>query len=211
MVLQRGDLAVQDDTAEILDVAVDRVAQKSRLHPGGKAVHGIENGRAVHQKQRKDVIQVIDVPEKDEQRRQHQPHTDVEQNQAGDGVQQHQKARREGNAVDGDEQEEHQQRQAEVDQRRDVFGQQEHILWHVDLGDDAAVVHQRAHAGGGGVLEIVVHQVSAEQVDGVVRLVMREKLAENQAHDQKLQKRRQNAPPHAQHSALVFDFEVTGD
>ena len=80
---------------------------------------------------------------------------------------------------------------------------------HVDLGENMGVARQRGHALVGGLAEKGKHQVAAEEEGGVVGRRAAEKLGEHQSHHQQRQQRRQHAPGHAQHSALIFLFEVT--
>ena len=47
----------------------------------------------------------------------------------------------ERDVVDDAERKEHTQRDAEVDQRLHVLGEQEQVLGHVDLGEDGCVAH----------------------------------------------------------------------
>lgn len=115
MELRGGDHAIQHHQAHILDRAVHRVEQKHPLNRRRIAVHRVEDRRHIHQQHRKHVVQVRNIPEKHEQRRQNQPHADVEDHQAEDRIEDRDEFPGERHAVDRREQEEHQQRQAEVD------------------------------------------------------------------------------------------------
>lgn len=208
---RRGNRSLQHDQTHILDRAVHRVNQEQPLDRRRVAVHRVEDRRHVHQQHREHVVQVRNIPEEHEQRRQNQAHADVEDHQAEDRIEDRDEFRRERHAVNGRKQEEHQQRQAEVDDCRNVLRQQEHVFGHVDLREDVRIAHQRVHAAGCRLAVIREHQVAREQVRRVVRHISAEELGEHQAHDQQGQKRRQNAPPHAQHRALVLLLEVALD
>lgn len=149
MELHGGNRAMEHDLAHILDRAVHRIAQEQPLHRRRVAVHRIENGGHIHQQHGEHVVQIRDVPEKHEQRRQDQPHADVEDHQAEDRIENRDEFPGERHAVDRRKQEEHQQRQAEVDDRRHVLRQQEDVFRHVDLREDVLVRHQRVHAAVG--------------------------------------------------------------
>ena len=104
--------------------------------------------------------------------------------------------------------EEHAQIQAKIDEGGHVFGQQKQVLRHIHLGKNAGVCHQGVHAAVGGLPIVGEHQVAAEQVDGVMGGVPAEKLGKYQTHHQQIQQRRQYAPAHAQHGALVFLLKI---
>ena len=206
-----GDGGLNDDLSEIADKEVHRVQQEEIAHHGRVVIDGVEDGGHVHQQLGEHAPQVLDIPEEDEQGGEDEPHPDVEQHQAPHGVEQADELPGEGDVVQGAEQEEHAQGQAEVDEGLHVFGEEEEVFWHVDLGEDAGVAHQGGHALAGGLVEIGEHQVAAEQVGSVVGHVMPEELREDQPHDQQGQQRGEHAPGHAQHRALIFLFEVPLD
>lgn len=203
-----GDGGLDDDLPEVPDEQVHRIQQEQALGRVAIAVNGVENGGHVHQQLGKHCPQILDVPEKHEQRRQNQAHADVEQHQEGNGIQQADQPPGERDVVQYAEHKEHAQRQAEIDEGLDVLGKQEQVLGHVDLGEDAGVAHQGSHPLAGGFVEVAEHQVAAEQIRGVMGRVPPEKLGEHQPHHQQHQQRRQHAPQHAQHRPLVFLFEV---
>ena len=203
-----GDGGIDDDLAEVADEQIDGVGQKQALHRVAVMVDGVENGGHIHQQLGEDAPQILDIPEEHEQRRQDQPHAYVEQRQTKDGVEQQDKAPGEDDAVQHAEQEKDAQRQGKVDQRLDVFGEQEQVFRHVDLGENGGVACQRGHALTGGFVEVGKHQVAAEQVGGIVLHAPAKELGEHQTHHQQHQQRRQHAPRHAQHGAFIFLLEV---
>lgn len=207
----RRDGGLNDDFAEIADEQVHRVEQEQVLRHGAVAVNAVKDGGHIHQQLGKDRPQVLDVPEEDKQRRQDQPHADVKQHQTADGVEQHHELPRKRDAVQCAEQEEHAQGQPEVDQGLHVLGKQKQVLGYVHLGEDARVAHEGGHTLRRGLIEVREHQVSAEQIGGVVRHTPTKKLRKDQPHDQQGQQRRQHAPGHAQNGAFVFLFEITLD
>lgn len=153
----------------------------------------------------------MNVPEEDEQGGQDQPHSDVEQHQAADGVEKENQLPGKRDTVNDTEDEKHAQRQPEVDQCLDIFREQEHILRHIDLGKDPGISHQRGHPLRGRLIEIAEHKVAAKQIGGIVRHTAPEKLREHQPHDQQRQQRRQHAPEHTENGSFVFLFKVAFD
>ena len=63
----------------------------------------------------------------------------------------------------------------------------------------------------GGVAEKREHEVAAEEEGRVMRGIAAKKLREHEAHHEQRQQRRQYAPRHAEHGALVFLFEIALD
>lgn len=113
---------VDHDQAEILDDAVHRIEQEKTLNRRGIAVYRIEDGGQVRQQREEDVIQILCVAEENVHGGQYQAHANVQQRKAENGIQEHDDLPCEGNSVDGGEEEEHQQCQAEIDDTADVFG-----------------------------------------------------------------------------------------
>lgn len=183
----RGYGGLDDDLAEVADEQVHRVEEEQMLRHRGVAVDGIENCRHIHQKLGEHAPQVLDIPEKDKQRREDQPHADVEQHQQGHGVKQEDDLPGECDTVQEAKEDEHDHGQAEVDEGLDIFGKEEQILGHIDLGEDGGVAHEGGHSLTRGFIEIGENQVPAEQVGGIVLHVPPEKLGKHQAHDQKHQ------------------------
>ena len=105
--------------------------------------------------------------------------------------------------VQNAEHEKHAEGQTEVDEALDVFGEQEHVLRHVDLGKNGRIAHEGSHALVRGLTEKREHQVATEQIGRVVRGIAPKKLRENQPHDQQGQQRRQHAPGHAEARACI--------
>ena len=176
-----------------------------------EAVDRIKDCRHVHKQLCKHAPKVLNIPEKDKQRREDHPRTDIEQYQEADRVHQTDEAPGERDVVQDTEDKEHTERQAEVNQALDVFGKQKNILRHIDLSENVRVAHQRSHTLIGRITEKGEDQVAAEEVCRIVRGIASEEIRENQAHDQKGQQRRQNTPGHAKDRALIFCFEVAFD
>ena len=185
----RGHGGVDDDLPEVPDEQVDGIRQKQALDVVAVVVNGVEDGRGVHQQLGKDAPQVLDIPEEHKQRRKDQPYADVEQHQQAGGIQQQEEPPCERDVVKGAEHEENAQRQAKVDEGLHVLREQEQILGHIDLGEDARVAHQGLHALRGGLVEVGEHQVAAEQIGGIVRHVPPEELGKHQLHHQQHQQR----------------------
>ena len=110
-----------------------------------------------------------------------------------------------GDVVQNAEHKEHAQGKAEVDEGLDVFGEEEQVLGHIDLGKDAGVAHEGGHALAGGLVEVGEDQVAAEQIGGIMGGIAAKKLRKDQPHDQKGQQRGQHAPGHTQHG-VVYTF-----
>lgn len=206
-----GDHAVDDDFAEVADVDVHRVHIEQILDLQRIGVDVVEDGGQVHQEHGEHAVEVFDVPEEDEQGREHHPHADVEYGDAHDGIDEQQEVPVEGDALGSHEDEEDHQGQQEVDEGLHVAGEQEHVLGHVHLGKDPGVAHQGAHAAGGGVVEVGKEQIAAEEVDGIVLGGAAKELGEDQRHDNQRQQRGDDAPYHAQYGALVLLLEVPLD
>lgn len=171
-------------------------------------VDGVEDCRHIHQKLGEHGPEVLDIPEKHEQRRQDQAHADIEQDQAAGRVQQQDKLPGEGDVIQNAEQEKHAQCQSEVDQSLDVLGQQEQVLRHIDLGEDIRVFQQRGHPQSGRLAEAGKDQVAAEQIGGIVLHRGAEKPGKDQPHHQQRQQRGEQAPRHAQHRSFVLFLEI---
>lgn len=109
-----GDRGLDDDLAEVTDEQIDRIDEKQALDRIVVLFNGVEDGGHVHQQLGEHGPQVLNVPKEHKQRRQDQPHADVEQYQQGDGVQQENQLPGEGDAVQHTEHKEHAQGQAEI-------------------------------------------------------------------------------------------------
>ena len=203
-----GDGSLDDNLPEVTDKEIHRIQEKQVPHHGGVIIDGVEDSGHVHQQLGENTPEILDIPEENEQGGEDQPHPDVEQNQHADGVEQADQLPGEGDVVQDTEYKEHTQGQAEVDEGLHVLGEEEEVLGHVDLGEDAGVAHEGGHTLTGGLVEVGEDQVAAEQIGGVMRGMPAKKLRENQPHDQKGQQRGEHAPGHAQHRAFVFLFEV---
>lgn len=136
---QGRDRRFDDYFSEIPNEQIDRVDQKQTLDRIAVLVDGIEDGRHIHEKLRKHRPKILDVPEEHEQGRKNQSYTNIEQDQAANGVQQQDELPGECNAVQNAEQEKHQQRQAEVYQALNTFRQQKQILRYIDLRENICV------------------------------------------------------------------------
>ena len=106
--------------------------------------------------------------------------------------------------VDGDENEEHKQRNGEIYRLCNALRNEEIVLGYGYLAVYLSVIVKNAHGASGGCGEIVEQQQSAEQVYRVVRHVAAEKGAEDHVHGQQQKQRRKRAPEYAEGRALVF-------
>ena len=189
MVQKVGNAAVNYNETEILYIAENWIAQEQTLDDGRKTVDLVKNRGHVHEQQGKDIVQICDIPKEHEQRRQHKPYADVKNHQTDNGVDEGEKMDTKGNMVEGRKHKIGAKGQAEVNERGNVFGQQKHILWHIDLADNAPVCHQCVHAAAGRFFEIGKDKVAAEQVCCVMWGIAAEELCKHQPHDQKRQQR----------------------
>jgi len=142
----RRDGGLDDDFAEVADKQVYWVEQEQVLYHGAVPVDAVKDGGHIHQQLGEHRPQVLDVPEEDEQRRQDQPHTDIEQHQTANGIEQQNEFPSERDSVQRAEQEEYAQGKPEVDQSLHVLRKQKQVLGHVHLGEDARVAHEGGHA-----------------------------------------------------------------
>lgn len=106
------------------------------------------------------------------------------------------------------EDEEHAERNAKVDDGLNILGEQEHVLWHVNFGEDGRVGYERRHTLGGGLVEVREDQVAAKKVDGVVVDLVAEELGEDDLHDKQGEQGIKHTPKHAEHRTLVLGFEI---
>lgn len=98
-----GNAPVNDDLPEVADKEVDRIDVKQLLAQRRETVDGVEDGRQVHEQHGEHVIQVLDVPEEDEEGGEDHSHSDIKEDEAGDGVEQAEELPGEGQAVQGHE------------------------------------------------------------------------------------------------------------
>lgn len=184
MELRCWDNAVDDDLSEIPDIEIDGVDQKQTLYPIGKGIDGIEDGRHPHDELGQNAPQVLHIAEKDEQRRQDQPHAQIEDHQTHDGIEQQNELPRERDTIQCRKSEEDQQRQPKVDKGGHVLRQQEQVLRHIHLGKYTGVAHKGVHAKVGGIGKVGEHQLTGKQVNHIVVHVVAKKVAEYQPHDE---------------------------
>lgn len=110
------DSGLNYDLAEVADEQVNRIEQEQVLHFRAVTVNGVEDSRHVHQKLGKDRPEILDIPEKHEQRRQHQSNPDIKQHQTGNGVEQQDEFPGKRDAVYDAEHKKHAERQGKVNQ-----------------------------------------------------------------------------------------------
>lgn len=204
-----GYSSLNDDLSEVADKKVHRVQKEGILNQWAVAVNGVENGRHIHQQLGEYAPKILNVPEEHIQRRQDQPHADVEADQKANGIEQQNPPPGKGYSVQNAEQHEHAQSQPKVDEALDIFGEQEQILGHIYFGKNPGIVQKRTHALACGFIEKGEDQVSTEQVNGVMFHISTKELGKYQTHHQQRKQRRQNTPGHPQHRALVFLFEIS--
>ena len=184
MELRGGNGPLQHDFPEVADIDIDRIQQEQLPPELWKAVDAVKNCGHIHEQQGKNAVQVLDVPEKYVQRRQDQPDPQVEEHQTDHRVDQQNKFPGDGDSVNDHKEGVNQQRNAEIDEGRDVFGEQEQIFGYIHLGENLRVVQQRGHPFIGGVTEKGKDQLSGEEVNGVVLDGGPQKRPENQVHHQ---------------------------
>ena len=143
--LQRGYRTVDDNCTEVLDDAVDRVQQEPSLNFRRITVQGIEDNGQVVQQSQEDAVEILGVPEENIPGGQDHADPDIEYSQTDDREDQGKHMRTEGDPVEDTEDEVDSQGQQEVDEGRDVAGEQEKVLRDIDLLDDPGVVHQAGH------------------------------------------------------------------
>lgn len=140
MELRGGNGPLQHDFSEVADIDIDRIQQEQLLPELRKAVDAVKNRGHIHEQQGKNAVQVLDVPEKYVQCRQEQPDPQVEEHQTDHWVDQQNKFPCDGNSVNDHEEGVDQQRNTEIDEGRDVFGEQEQVFGHIYLGENLRVV-----------------------------------------------------------------------
>ena len=116
MKLQRRNGCFNHYLAEVPNIQVDWIEQKQILSKLREAPDVIKDRRHIHQEHGKDAVQILNIPEKQIQRRQNQSHAQIEYNQANDRVQQKDKLPRNGNPIDHHKNKIDDQRETEVDQ-----------------------------------------------------------------------------------------------
>ena len=127
----RHDPVDNGDTEE-LDITVNRIDIEDIFQYA--ELRGIvENRGHIHQQLSENGPKILHVTEEHEERRQNQPHSDIENDQAGDRDEKRQKDGAERDAVDETEKQKYEKRQSEVDQRRYGSGEQEEVFRYVDL------------------------------------------------------------------------------
>lgn len=208
MVCQTRNVSVNHNDTEILDIAEYWIAQEQALNHRRVTVDLIKYCGHIHEQQGKDIIQIPGVPKENKQCRQDQAHANVKYDQTDDRVNQRKEMATEPDPVNGGKNKEYNQRQTKIDQRRYIFGKEEHIFGNVDFCNNTAVGHQCVHTTGGGLLKIGVYQVSAKQIGGIVLHVAAKKMGKHQPHNQQCQQRRHDAPAHSENCALVFLLKV---
>lgn len=180
---QRRYNKVNNYLAEIRDKKIYRVHQKCMLHQWRISVQSVENGRHIHKKLSEDAPKILDISEKDEPGGQNKAKTDIEADQQPYGIEQEHPTPCKCDSVKDAEQHKHAQRQTEIYKTLYVLGQQKQVLRHIYLGEDTCVAHERAHALRAGFVEESKHQVTAEQINGVVFHCSPKKLSKHQFHD----------------------------
>lgn len=106
---------VNHDFPKVADEQIDRVKQEQALNRIAVVINHIEDSGHVHQQLRKYGPKVLDIPKEHVQCRQNKPNTDIEQQQAGNRIQQQQKLPSKSNPVQDTEKEKNTQRKPEID------------------------------------------------------------------------------------------------
>ena len=107
-------MAFKHDHTQVLDVAVDRVQKEYSLNPACKSIRIVEDCGHIHEKQRKHVIQILRIPEKNIQCRKDHSNSDVQHGERNDGIDDCEHAGIERHMVQRYENKEHHQRQPEI-------------------------------------------------------------------------------------------------
>lgn len=110
--------------------------------------------------------------------------------------------------IQNTKQKKHTQRQSKVDQRLHILGKQKQVLGDVDLSEDPSVTHERGHALAGRLVKAGKNQIPTKQIGRIMRCGSSKKLGKHQLHHQERKEWRQDAPHHAQRSALIFFLEI---
>ena len=131
--------------AEIAYKEIDRVKQKEVFYCLAIAIDIIKNSGHIHQKQRKNAPQVLDVSEKNKERRQNKADSDVKEDKPEDRIDQEDELPGECDMIKNAKNKEHAERQAKVNKALDIFGHQEKILRYIHFGKDTGVLQQAAH------------------------------------------------------------------
>ena len=139
MILQGRDSGIDHDQAEVANKKINRIREEEALDLGAEGVNRIKDRRYVHQQLGKHTPKVLNIPEENKQSRENHSCTGVKQHQKTDRVQQADEAPCERDAIQDAENEEHAERQPEVNQALDVFGEQEQVFWYIDLGKNVRV------------------------------------------------------------------------
>ena len=113
--------AVDHHTAEILDCTKYRIDIEHILDIRRIAVYRIEDSRHVHQKHGQDIVEILNIPEKDVQRRKNQANADVEKNQINDRINQRDEFPGERHTVNSSKYKENHQIEAKVDNGGYIF------------------------------------------------------------------------------------------
>lgn len=89
--LRRRDSSIQYDLSEVPDIDVDRIEQKKVLSNLGEGFNAVKDGGHIHKQQRKNAVEVLNIPEKYIQRGEDQPYPQIEYHKAGYRVNQQDK------------------------------------------------------------------------------------------------------------------------
>ena len=86
------------------------------MYGRGKRIDLIKNRGHIHQKKRKNIIQIPNIPKEHKQSRQHQSNANVKNHQTDNGVDEGKKMDAEGDMVNGSKHEKDAKGQTEIDE-----------------------------------------------------------------------------------------------
>lgn len=204
----RRNRCLNHNFPEVPDKQIHRVEQEQVADHRTVVVDGVKNSGHIHQQHGKHAPEILDVPEEHKQGRKDQAHANVEQHQKANGVEQAHQLPCKCDVIHYAEYKEYTQSQAKVDERLDVLREKKQVFWHIDLGKDPGVAHERGHALAGRLVEVRKYQITAEEVGGIVGGSPSKKLGEYQPHNQQGQQGGQYTPGHPQHCSLILFLEV---
>ena len=110
--------------------------------------------------------------------------------------------------IDDAEYKENYKRKSEVHKRRDVLGEQEQILRHIDLVNDRSVADHGSHAVVGRFLEIRHNDRARKKIDRIMRCCPSEELSKHDLHNKEREQRRQDTPGHAENGAFILVLKI---
>lgn len=209
MKAQHGYLVIDHNRAKIGNIDVNRIQIKQHFKLERIGFNRVEDRTQIHKHGCKDIIKILDVFEDHIRCGKNQPYPDIENEQTDNRVYQQQKLPRESDPVKGHEYKEYDQGQAEIHERRNIAGEQEHIFRDIYFGKDGRIHGQRGHPATGSIPEIEEDQIAGKHIDYKVRSGSPEEMRKDHCHHEQCQKRRQHTPEDTEDSTLVLLLKIT--